>query len=106
MGDETPRWSAPKADPAPAPDRTTWAAKSAAEHWREVSNDPLGRLRFLDAKHARLDPGNLEFFKGEVGEAIRNTDAKVVLGDPHIVGLIRSLFGERGVQRLRDRAKA
>ena len=105
MGDEAPRWSAPKAEPAPTPDRTTWATRSAAEHWREAAATPLGKLRLLDARYARLDPGNLEFFKGEVGEAIRSADPKLVLGDLHHVGLVRSLWGERGLQRLKDRAK-
>jgi len=63
------------------------------------------RLRFLDARYARLDPNGLDFFKGEVGDAIRAADPKAVLGDPHLVGLIRALWGERGVTKLRDRAK-
>jgi len=105
MGDEMSRWPASKPEPAPAPDRTAWATRSAAEHWREAAATPLGKLRLLDARYARLDPGNLEFFKGEVGEAIRSADPKLVLGDPHLVGLVRSLWGERGLQRLKDRAK-
>lgn len=63
------------------------------------------RLRLLDARYARLDPNGLDFFKGEVGDAIRAADPKAVLGDPHLVGLIRALWGERGVIKLRDRAK-
>ena len=104
MGDEIPRWPSQKAEPPPPPDRTTWAARSAAEHWRGVT-DPLGKLRFLDARYARLDQNGLEFFKGEVGDAIRAADPKAVLGDPHLVGLIRALWGERGVIKLRDKIK-
>jgi hypothetical protein len=35
--------------------------------------------------------------------AIRDADPKDVLNDPHLVGMVRHLFGERGLGRLRNR---
>jgi predicted NAD/FAD-dependent oxidoreductase len=105
MGDEIQRWPSQKAEPKPIPDRTSWAIQASADYWREAAADPMGKLRLLDARFARLDPNGLDFFKAEVADAIRAADPKAVLGDPHLVGLIRALWGERGVVKLRDRAK-
>ena len=107
MGDEwgEQRWKAkPKAEPAPQSDRAQWANQSSAEHWREAIKDPVGRLRWMEARFAR-GPSNLDAFKAEVGEAIRAVDPQLVLGDPHVVGMVRALFGERGVTRLREKLR-
>jgi hypothetical protein len=66
-----------------------------------VRESPLNRLRYLDARLAQgatVDPNR-------VAELIREVGAKAVLSDPDAIGLVRQLFGERGVIRLRDRAR-
>jgi hypothetical protein len=104
MGDEFHKWPAQKPAPEPAPDRTSWAQKASAEFWSSVT-DPAGRLRFYAARLARLDRSRLDAFRAEVGAVIRETDPKVVLDDPHVVGMVRELFGERGVMRLREKVR-
>jgi hypothetical protein len=91
MGDETP-------------DRLGWMQRSAAAHWSGVT-DPIGRLKHLEARYARLDPANLEQFREELAAAIRNADPAAVLGEPRVVTMVRSVYGERGVTRLRERAR-
>ena len=85
-------------------DRSAFAIQSAADHWAAaVVEKPLNRLRLLDARLAR--PGaDVESIKARAGELIREIGVESVLGDPDCVCLVRQLFGERGVQRLRDRA--
>ena len=66
-----------------------------------VRESPLNRLRYLDARLAQgatIDPNR-------VAELVREAGAKAVLSDPDAVGLVRQLFGERGVVRLKDRAR-
>lgn len=86
-------------------DRSDYAARSSADYWATaVAENPLNRLRLLDAKLAR--PGvDTEAIKARAGELIRELGAAEVLKDPDCVGLVRQLFGERGVARLRERAK-
>lgn len=65
-----------------------------------IRESPLNRLRYLDARLAQgatVDPNR-------VAELVREAGAKAVLSDPDAIGLIRQLFGEKGVQRLKDRA--
>jgi hypothetical protein len=87
-------------------DRSAYAIKSCAEHWATaVTENPLNRLRLLDAKLAR--PGaDVESIKARAGELIRELGAEAVLTDPDCVCLVRQLFGEPGVKRLRDRVKS
>lgn len=66
-----------------------------------VRESPLNRLRYLDARMAQgpvID-------KDRVAELVREAGAQAVLSDPDAVGLVRQLFGEKGVQRLKDRAR-
>lgn len=88
------------------PDRTDSAINSSADYWATaVTENPLNRLRLLDAKLAR--PGvDVEAIKARAGELIRELGAAKVLTDPDCVGLVRQLFGQRGVDRLRERVKA
>jgi hypothetical protein len=70
--------------------------------WDElVQGSPLNRLRYLDARMA----AGAQIDKDRVAELVRDAGAAAVLTDPDAVGLVRQLFGERGVQRLRDRAR-
>ena len=104
MGDEFVYSPSAKAEKK-VPDRTDSAINSSADYWATaVTENPLNRLRLLDAKLAR--PGvDVESIKARAGELIREIGAAKVLGDPDCVGLVRQLFGQRGVDRLRERAK-
>lgn len=66
-----------------------------------VRESPLNRLRYLDARMA----AGAEIDRDRVAELVREAGAKAVLSDPDAVGLVRQLFGERGVVRLKDRAR-
>lgn len=110
MGDEhqyTP--SAGKSGPQGQPDdRVASLIRQSSESWQQsMRENPLNRLRYLDAKLARigLDSPEIPELKARAGELIRELPAEDVLGDPGCVGLVRQLFGERGVQRLRERVK-
>ena len=79
-------------------------------YWDEVKGDVIGRLRLADAYLARINVGDWsqrnerrEWLKMRVGELIRSAKVEDVLADPHLVGMVRDLYGERGVIRLRDR---
>lgn len=104
MGDEFQYQPSAKTEKK-APDRSEFAISSSADYWATaVTENPLNRLRLLDAKLAR--PGvDVEAIKARAGELIRELGAAKVLTDPDCVGLVRQLFGQRGVDRLRERAK-
>ena len=90
-------------------DQSEWLIKQSAAAWnRAVLESPLQRLRYYDARLARAgfsgDPAEREQVKTRVAELIRETGAATVLTDPDVVSMIRELFGEKGVQRLKDRA--
>ena len=65
-----------------------------------VRESPLNRLRYLDARMA----AGAEINRDRVAELVREVGAKAVLSDPGAVGLVRQLWGERAVERLRHRA--
>jgi hypothetical protein len=70
--------------------------------WNElVQQSPLNRLRFYDAQLAR----GIEVNKDRVAELIREVGPAAVLSDRDVIGLVRQLWGERAVERLRERAK-
>jgi hypothetical protein len=113
MGDEySYPPSAAKSGPKGLPDeRVARAVERSASGWDEaVRNSPLNRLRYYDALLARTafsgDAGEREKIKIRVGELIREIGAPDVLADPGVVGLVRELFGEKGVLRLKDRANS
>ena len=95
MGDET---LYPESKPSqPRED----IGQSARIMWDElVRESPLNRLRCLDARLA----AGAEIDRERVAQLVREAGAKAVLSDPDAVGLVRQLWGERAVQRLRDRA--
>jgi len=71
--------------------------------WNEsVRESPLNRLKFYDAQLAR----GVEVNRDRVAELIREAGAAAVLSDRDTIGLVRQLWGERAVERLRARAKA
>ena len=95
MGDET---LYPESKPSqPRED----IGQSARVMWDElVRESPLNRLRYLDARLA----AGAEIDRERVAQLVREAGAKAVLSDPDAVGLVRQLWGERAVERLRDRA--
>ena len=71
--------------------------------WDElVRQSPLNRLRFYDAQLAR----GIEVNKDRVAELIREVGPAAVLSDRDVIGLVRQLWGEKAVERLRARVKA
>ena len=66
--------------------------------WNElVRQSPLNRLRFYDAQLAR----GLEVNKDRVAELIREAGPAAVLSDRDVIGLIRQLWGEKAVEKLK-----
>jgi hypothetical protein len=100
--------SGPKGQPD---DRSEWAAKQSAAAWEKaVRESPLQRLRYYDALLARAgfssDPAERGRVKDRVAQLIREVGAISVLSDPDVVSMVRELFGEKGVQRLKERANS
>ena len=67
-----------------------------------VRESSLNRLKFYDAQLAR----GVEVNRDRVAELIREAGAAAVLSDRDTVGLVRQLWGERAVEKLRARVKA
>jgi len=66
--------------------------------WNElVRQSPLNRLRFYDAQLAR----GIEVNKDRVAELVREAGAAAVLSDRDAIGLVRQLWGEKAVERLK-----
>ena len=66
--------------------------------WNElVRQSPLNRLRFYDAQLAR----GIEVNRERVAELVREAGAEAVLSDRDAIGLVRQLWGERAVERLK-----
>jgi hypothetical protein len=100
MGDETVYGQSKSSQPIEK--KSTLDVSSCQRMWDElVRGSPLNRLRYLDARMA----AGAQIDKDRVAELVRDAGAAAVLTDPDAVGLVRQLFGERGVQRLRDRAR-
>ena len=91
------------ADAARHAEQDEWAAKA----WGKQEPTPLHRLKLCDAYLARLtfsdDKDAIERLRDAAAAALRIADAIEVLNDPHLVGMVRQLFGERGLERLRKR---
>jgi hypothetical protein len=88
-------------------ERSEFYDRQAMAGWEQSFKEgSLQRLRYLDAVLCRVtDPDEVERLKGRVGELIRETDPAAILGDPHLVTMVRWLFSEKGLVRLRERAK-
>jgi len=78
-----------------------------ARVWNKQEPTPLNRLKLCEAYLARLtinpDPDALERLKDSTAAALRVADAVEVLGHPHLSSMVRQLFGERGLNRLKNR---
>lgn len=90
-----------------------WKMQQAEKTAHSIAADPIGELRMLDAVLARLtfqqdDPSyhdRLEQLKSKAAAKIGAIDPKVILGHPDLRGMVRQLWGERGVTRLTVRAE-
>ena len=90
-----------------------WKIQQAEKTAHSIAADPIGELRMLDAVLARLtfqqdDPSyhdRLEQLKSKAAAKIGAIDPKVILGHPDLRGMVRQLWGERGVTRLTMRAE-
>ena len=78
----------------------------AGTHW-DTSTDPLGKLLLCEALLARYsvtgqcgDTEKMDSLREVTAKHIRAAEPSEVLGNPHINGLVRFLFGERGIRRL------
>ena len=78
--------------------------------WAEIATTPMGKLRLADAYLGRITVGPWETrkmmtdeLKGMIGGLVREANPKDVLGDPHVRGMVRHLWGEMGVTRLQRR---
>lgn len=90
----------------------SWASQANMKHWDEVRQTPIGKLKLAEALLGRIGVGDwsqrrirMEELKGRVGPYIREADPVEAMNDPGIVGMIRELFGEPGVNRLKARAQ-
>lgn len=96
-----------------AADNMRWEADQhrAIKGWDEDLEEALGRLKLCDALWARYNvtadadtPSRKEWLRGVIAEEIRRVDPAVILGEPPLRSLVREVFGEKGVMRLKARA--
>jgi hypothetical protein len=78
-----------------------------ARQWGKLEPTPLNRLKLCEAYLARLtispDADAMERLKDSTAAALRSADAVEVLGHPHLMSMVRQLFGERGLNKLKKR---
>ena len=80
---------------------------------KTLADDPLAKLKIAEALAARYafrsaEHGHAErmdWLRGRVAELLRESSAAAVVADPSLLSMVRMMFGERGVGRLRDRAR-
>lgn len=91
------------ADVARHAEQDDWNARA----WGKLEPTPLNRLKLCEAYLARLtispDADALERLRDSTAAALRSADAAEVLGHPHLMSMVRQLFGERGLNRLKAR---
>ena len=89
-------------------DESQFAAQNerAASHW-ESSTDPLAKLLLCEALLGRYtvtgqtgDTEKMESLREVTAKHIRAAKPSEVLGNPHLSGLVRFLFSEKGIRRL------
>ena len=100
MGDLHQYFPTKSEEPKPSHNLEHHIHRNAAV-WNDlVQQSPLNRLRFYDAQLAR----GIDVDKDRVAELVREVGAAAVLSDRDVIGLVRQLWGERAVERLRERA--
>jgi len=75
--------------------------------------DDLGRLKLCDALLARYTVRSdeighaerMEWLRNRVAEALREVPAQPVTNEPSLMSMIRCLWGEKGVYRIKARAE-
>jgi hypothetical protein len=91
------------ADVARHAEQDDWNARA----WGKLEPTPLNRLKLCEAYLARLtinpDPDAMERLRDSTAAALRSVDAAEVLGHPHLMSMVRQLFGERGLNKLKKR---
>jgi len=91
------------ADIARHAEQDAWNAKG----WNTQEPTPLNRLKLCEAYLARLtispDADAMERLRDSTAAALRSADAAEVLGHPHLMSMVRQLFGERGLNKLKKR---
>ena len=91
------------ADVARHAEQDAWNARG----WDKLEPTPLNRLKLCEAYLARLtispDADAMERLRDSTAAALRVADAAEVLGHPHLMSMVRQLFGERGLNRLKAR---
>ena len=88
----------------------SWATQSCIKHWDEKIGTVIGRLHLADAYLARITVGDwqqrrerMDWLKMQIGPLVREADPAAIIGDPGLTGMVRQLWGEPGVTRLRDK---
>jgi hypothetical protein len=91
------------ADVARHAEQDDWNARA----WGKLEPTPLNRLKLCEAYLARLtispDADAMERLRDSTAAALRSADATEVLGHPHLMSMVRQLFGERGLNKLKKR---
>ena len=75
--------------------------------------DDLGRLKLCEALLARYtvrqdEAGHderVDWLRGRTAETLREVGASLVVNEPSLMSMIRSLWGEKGVYRIKARAE-
>ena len=82
-------------------------------HWQSLEPSSINRLKLCEALWARytVNPDlytrdRLEWLKDVIALHIRESDPVEVLRDPGLATMVFVFFGERGFNRLKERARA
>ena len=90
-------------------DESQFAAQNerSGTHW-DTSTDPLAKLLLCEALLGRYtvtgqcgDTEKMEALREVTAKHIRAAKQSEIVGNPHLIGLVRFLFGERGIRRLK-----
>ena len=83
------------------------ANERSGTHW-DTSTDPLAKLLLCEALLGRYtvtgqcgDKDKMEALREITAKHIRAAKPSEIVGNPHLSGLVRFLFGERGIRRLK-----
>ena len=88
-------------------------SRSESNWSRHMLGEDLGRLKLCDALLARYTlrqdeighAERMDWLRGRAAEALREVGAGLVVNEPSLLSMIRSLWGEKGVYRIKARAE-
>lgn len=91
----------------------SWSSQANMRYWESAITTPFGKLRLADAYLARIGVGDWQqraertsWLKNYVGDILRSLDdATEAYGDPQVRSMVRELWGEPGVTKLKARCK-